>query len=152
MGRPQPATPMQTDKTTAHVILRGTCKQQRSKSIDMRFYWVRNRAEQGQFDIGWGLSAQNLGGYFTKHHPPAHHRGIRSMYLHSDNSSQYIPAAHKITLQGCVESALSPGTPAGHQANSAITGKPSTATNWLCLVRTISHDPHITTLSPHKFS
>jgi hypothetical protein len=70
MGHSQPATPIQTDNTTAHVILRGTCKQQRSKSIDMRFYWVRDRAQQGKFDIGWGPSAQNLGGYFTKHHPP----------------------------------------------------------------------------------
>jgi hypothetical protein len=70
MGHPQLATPMQTDNTTAHGILCGTCKQQRSKSIDMRFYWVRNRAQQGQFDIGWGPSAQNLGDCFTKHPPP----------------------------------------------------------------------------------
>jgi hypothetical protein len=26
MGHPQPATPLQTDNTTAHTILRGTCK------------------------------------------------------------------------------------------------------------------------------
>jgi hypothetical protein len=81
MGHPQPATLMQTDNTTAHGILRGTCKQQRSKAIYMRFYWVRDRAQQGQFDIGWGPSAQNLGDYFTKHHTPAHHKGIMSMYL-----------------------------------------------------------------------
>jgi hypothetical protein len=77
MGHPQPATPMQTDNTTAHGILRGTCKQQRSKAIYMRFYWVRDRTQQGKFDIGWGPSAQNLGDYFTKHHPPpAHHKEI----------------------------------------------------------------------------
>jgi hypothetical protein len=70
MGHPQPATSMQTDNTTAHGILRGTCKQQRRIAINMRFYWVRDRAQQGQFDIGWGPSDQNLGGYFTKHHPP----------------------------------------------------------------------------------
>jgi hypothetical protein len=70
MWHPQLATPMQTDNTTAHGILRGTCKQQRSKAIDMRLYWVRDRAQQGQFDIEWGPSVQNLGGYFTKHHPP----------------------------------------------------------------------------------
>jgi hypothetical protein len=61
MGHPQSATPMQTDNTTAHSILRGTCKQQRSKAIYMRFNWVRDRAQQGKFDIGWGPSAQNLG-------------------------------------------------------------------------------------------
>jgi hypothetical protein len=37
MGHPQPATPMQTDNTNVHVIVRGTCKQQRRKAIDMRF-------------------------------------------------------------------------------------------------------------------
>jgi hypothetical protein len=152
MGHPQPATPMQTDNTTAHGILRGTCKQQRSKAIDMRFYWVRDRAQQGQFDIGWGPSAQNLGDYFTKHHTPAHHKGIRSMYLNFRNTPRYIPAAHKKIPQGCVDSALSPGTPAGHHANSAMTGKPSTATKWLCLARTLFRAPHLTSLSSHKLS
>jgi hypothetical protein len=79
MGHPQLDMPMQTDNTAAHGILHGMCKQQRSKAIDMRFYWVRDRAQQGQFDIGWGPSAQNLGDYFTKHHPPAHLKGIRIM-------------------------------------------------------------------------
>jgi hypothetical protein len=152
MGHPQPATPMKTYNTTAHGILRGTCKHQHSKAIYMGFYWVRDRAQQGQCDTGWGPSAQNLGDYFTKHHSPSHHRGIRSMYFHSDNFPHYIPAAHKKTSQGCVDSALSPGTPAGHQANSAITSKPSTSTNWMCPVRTILRAPNITTLIPHKFS
>jgi hypothetical protein len=137
MGHPQRATPMQTDNTTVHGILRGTCKQQRSKVIYMRFYWVRDRTQRGKFDIGWGPSTQNLGDYFTKHHPPAHHKGIKSMYLHSENSPQYIPVAHTKTPQGCVDSALSPGAPSGHQANSAITGKPRTSTNYMCLVRTL---------------
>jgi hypothetical protein len=95
MGRPQPSTPMQTDNTTSHGILRGTYTQQRSKAIDMRFYLVRDRAQQDQFNIGLGPSAQNLGGYFTKHHTPAHHKRIRQMYLHGDNSLRYIPAARK---------------------------------------------------------
>jgi hypothetical protein len=152
MGHPQPATPMQTDNTTAHGILRGTCKQQRSKAIYMRFYWVRDCAQQGQFDIGWGPSAQNLGDYFTKHNTPAQHKGIWSMYLNFTNTPRYITSAHKKILQGCVDSALSPGTPAGHHANSAMTGKPSTATKWLCLARTIFHDPHLTSLRSHKLS
>jgi hypothetical protein len=51
-----------------------------------------------------------------------------------------------------VDSALSPGTPAGHNANSAMTGKPSTATTWLCLARTIFRASHLTSLSSHKLS
>jgi hypothetical protein len=118
----------------------------------MRFYWVRDRAQQGQFDIGCGPSAQNLGDYFTKHHTPAHQKGIRSMYLNFRNTPRYIPAAHTQIPQGCVDSALSPGTPAGHHANSAMTGKPITATKWMCLARTLFRAPHLTSISSHKLS
>jgi hypothetical protein len=51
-----------------------------------------------------------------------------------------------------VDSALYPGAPAGHQANSTMAGEPSTATNWLCLVRTLFRAPQITKISSHKFS
>jgi hypothetical protein len=143
---------MQTDNSTAHGILCATCKQHRRKAIDMMLYWVRDRAQQGQHKIGWGPSAQNLGDYFTKHHTPAHHKGIMSMYVHIDNSPEYIPAARKKTLQGCVASALSPGKPAGHHTNSAMTGKPCTATKWLCQAWTLFRDPHLASLKSHKLS
>jgi hypothetical protein len=52
----------------------------------------------------------------------------------------------------CVDSALSPGTPVGHHANSAMTGKPSTANKWMCLARTLFRAPHLTSLRSHKLS
>jgi hypothetical protein len=152
MGHPQPAIPMQTNNTTAHGILHRTCKQQRRKAMDMRLYLVHDRAQQGQFDVGWGPPAQNLGDYFTKHHTPAHHKGIQSMYLHSNNPSRYVPAAQDKPPQGCVDSALSPGAPASHHANSALTDKPCTATNLLCLVRTLFRAPHSAFLSSDELS
>ena len=48
MGHPQPATKM---KMTAQGILTGTIKQKRSKAIDKRFYWLKDRQELGQFEI-----------------------------------------------------------------------------------------------------
>ena len=51
LGHPQPATPIKADNNTAKGILTGTMKQKQSKAIDMRFYWIKDRAEQGQFDI-----------------------------------------------------------------------------------------------------
>jgi hypothetical protein len=150
MGHPQPAMPLQTDNTTAHERIRGTCKQQRIKAIYLRFYWVCNCAQQGQFDIGWRLLAQNLGVYFTKHHTPAHHKGIQKMYIKSNNSPQYIPAAHKKSPQGCVDIAISTGTPASYHTNSAMADKPRTSTKWLCLARIIFRALHST--CPHKFS
>ena len=96
MGHPQPATPMNTDNQTAMGILNGTIKQKRSKAIDMRFYWLKDRAEQGQFDIKWVPGKYNLADYFTKHHPGSHHRKVRPIYLYEEGRSP-------TTMQGCIE-------------------------------------------------
>jgi hypothetical protein len=89
MGHPQPATPMATDNSTATGIANETVKQKRSKAIDMRFYWIRDRVRQGQFHVYWGKGSRNRADYFTKHHPASHHKAIRSTYLYSpDNPSK----------------------------------------------------------------
>ena len=46
LGHKQPATPLQTDNNTASGIMNGTIRQRRSKAIDMRFYWLRDRVTQ----------------------------------------------------------------------------------------------------------
>ena len=86
MGWPQPATPIQTDNSVAHGIANDSVKQRRSRAIDMRFYWIRDRVRQGQFRIHWQQGSDNLADYFTKHHAPAHHRQMRPLYLHTEHS------------------------------------------------------------------
>jgi hypothetical protein len=81
MGHPQVATPIQVDNACAAGIVNNTVKQRRSKAIDMRFYWVRDRVKQGQFLVHWRCGTDNLADYFTKHHSPSHHRLMRSRYL-----------------------------------------------------------------------
>lgn len=81
LGHPQPPTPIQTDNSTAAGIANDTVKQKRSKAIDMRFYWIRDRVRQGQFHIYWKKGILNKADYFTKHHPGSHHQAIRSTYL-----------------------------------------------------------------------
>jgi hypothetical protein len=81
LGHPQPPTPIQTDNSCAAGIANGTVKQRRSKAIDMRFYWVRDRVAQSHFVVHWRRGSDNLADYFTKHHSPAHHRLMRSRYL-----------------------------------------------------------------------
>mgnify|MGYP006356563395 FL=1 len=83
LGHPQPPTPIQTDNSTAAGIANDTVKQKRSKAIDMRFYWIRDRVRQGQFHIYWRKGSLNRADYFSKHHPATHHQQIRSSYLHS---------------------------------------------------------------------
>ena len=73
MGYSQPPTPVQVDNSTALGISTGTIKQRQSKAIDMRFYWIRDRKNQKQFNIYWKPGSTNKGDYFTKHFSPSHH-------------------------------------------------------------------------------
>jgi hypothetical protein len=112
LGHPQPATRMNTDNQTATGILRGTIKQKRSKAIDMRFYWLRDRQEQGQFDIKWVPGKHNLADYHTKHHPGSHHKKVRPIYLYEGETSPK-------TLQGCIEILTKTGEGQGKTRTSA---------------------------------
>jgi hypothetical protein len=74
---------METDDTTATGYINGTLKQKSTKAMDMRFYWIKDRVKQGQFNVYWGPGFQNLADYFTKHHSLAHHKRIRDIYIQS---------------------------------------------------------------------
>ena len=87
LEHPQPPTPIQTNNSCAEGIINDTVKQKRSKAIDMRFYWVRDRVRQNQFKIFWRRGKSNLADYFTKHHPTSHHRAMRPIYLHEPTES-----------------------------------------------------------------
>ena len=115
MGHPQPATPMATDNSTASGIATDTVKQKRSKAIDMRFYWIRDRVRQGQFRIFWSLGATNRADYFSKHHPASHHQAIRSTFLYSSPSN---PARNYFDCLQDVASA--PSAPALHAKSLTI--------------------------------
>ena len=95
LGHPQPPTPMKTDNTTASGIISGTVKQNRSKAIDMRFYWLRDRVEQGQFKIHWAPGDENWADHFTKHHSPTHHKRVRPVCQHELSSPR--------DMQGCLD-------------------------------------------------
>ena len=61
MGHPQPPTPLQTDNSTAEGVVNHTVQPKRTKSMDMRFYWLRDRAvNQKQFRIYWRPGKTNL--------------------------------------------------------------------------------------------
>ena len=60
MGHPQPPTPIQVDNSTAVGFANKTIKQKISKAIDMRFYWIQDRTNQGQFTIYWSPGVTNL--------------------------------------------------------------------------------------------
>ncbi|KAL7480170.1 hypothetical protein ACHAW6_005874 [Cyclotella cf. meneghiniana] len=82
MGHPQPATPVQTDNSTADGIINSRVQPKRTKAMDMRFHWLRDRSvNQKQFRFFWRPGPFNYADYWTKHHPAAHHRNMRKEFL-----------------------------------------------------------------------
>ena len=80
-GHPQPATPLQTDNSMAKAVINGKIQPKRTKAMDMRFHWLRDREYQNQFRIYWRPGKLNYADYWTKHHPAFHHCDIRREFL-----------------------------------------------------------------------
>jgi hypothetical protein len=86
LGHKQPATHLRTDNSTACGILNETIKQKRSKSMDMKYYWLQDRVRQKQFGVYWRPCKYNLADYHTKHHPAQHHQDMHPIFIHQANS------------------------------------------------------------------
>ena len=80
MGHPQPPTPMQTDNTTALGVVNNNVMK-KLKAMDMKYHWLRDRENQGQFRHYWAPGKENNGDYVTKHHAPIHHQATRPTFL-----------------------------------------------------------------------
>ena len=81
MGHPQGPTPLQFDNMCALGLLQDTVTAKRSKAMDMRFHWLRDRIQQGQFSAYWKPGTQNYADYPTKHHPSKNHVQVRPIYV-----------------------------------------------------------------------
>jgi hypothetical protein len=81
MGYPQDASPIIVDNKCAVGIANTTVKIKRTKAIDMRWHWVRDRVRQGHFTVEWHPGRDNLADFFTKAHPATHHRAMRHYYV-----------------------------------------------------------------------
>ena len=114
MGHPQPATPIQADNACAVGLANGTVKQKRSKAIDMRFYWEKDRVKAGQFIIYWRKGSENDADYFTKHHAPSHHRRMRSRCF-VDKLGTYIILKFQFSALLLCEGVLLAGTMSFHR-------------------------------------
>ncbi len=84
-------------------IANNTVKRQRSRSMEMRFFWVGDKVAQEIYDITWHPGMENLADYQSKHDIGLHHAAVRAYYLHQENSSRILPRATRhSTLNGCV--------------------------------------------------
>eukprot|EP00804_Cyclotella_cryptica_P007211 CCRYP_009751-RB/>CCRYP_009751-RB protein AED:0.29 eAED:0.25 QI:0/-1/0/1/-1/1/1/0/612 len=124
LGHQQPPTPVHCDNATATGIANDTVKKQRSRSMEMRFFWVTDQVQQRYFDVRWQPGQENLADYFTKHFEARHHIHVRPWYLHTGTSPTLLPRANApSSLRGCV------GTlPNGYTRTSPFPRIPSSKT------------------------
>jgi hypothetical protein len=90
LGYQQPPTLIICDNQCAVSIAYDTVKQKRSKAIDMRFHWIRDRIRQKHFKVEWKPGLNNLADFFTKAHSCKHHLAVRHIYLDYASSHMFI--------------------------------------------------------------
>ena len=99
LGHPQPPTPIKTDNSTACGILNSSMRQKRSKAFDMKIYFMKDRIQQKDFRLYWDRGPNNWADYFTKHHPPSHHKLMQPKYL---RINKHVASSLQALAQGCV--------------------------------------------------
>ena len=81
LGHKQLPTPLQTDNAMADNVINGKIQPKRTKAMDMRFHWLRDRNCHQQCRISWQPGKLNYADYWTKHHPESHHGNMHKEFL-----------------------------------------------------------------------
>jgi hypothetical protein len=69
LGYPQQPTTIMIDNTVAEGFAADTINAKRSKSMDVRFFWLRDRIKRGQFKAQHLAGRWNIADFFTKSLP-----------------------------------------------------------------------------------
>ena len=107
LGHPQNPTPIKTDNATANGFVHNNIILRKSKTWDMRHYWLRDKETHKDIKVYWKRGVDendpNLVDYHTKHHSTIHHRGIRPLYVR-DHILNNITTLHteSSVLRGCI--------------------------------------------------
>jgi hypothetical protein len=104
MGHTQPPTPIHCDNKTAAGIATDTVKKHRSRSIEMRFFWVTDHVKRGSLMCSGTQVRRTLGigDYFSKHFVGQHHVAVRPWYTLTPLSQRVLPRAQAPSaLRGC---------------------------------------------------
>jgi hypothetical protein len=68
---------MHFDIITVTYIANNTMKKQRSRSMEMRLFWITDQAILGDFDAHWHSVKENLANYYTHYFDATHHVEVR---------------------------------------------------------------------------
>ena len=81
LSHPQGSTPLKTDNNISAGFLKYTIRQKHSKPWYMNLHWMKDRILQKEFWVYWDKGYNSRGYYFTKYHPPRHHKLMRPKYI-----------------------------------------------------------------------
>ena len=59
--------------------------------MDIRFYWLQDRADQGICRVNWGPGNKKLADYSTKRFAPSHHKTVRPIYICKRSKFRHAP-------------------------------------------------------------
>ena len=80
MGWPQTFPPIQCDNSTAIRVSNETINSRKTKSINMKFHWLRFHKSQGLLRYFWAPGKSNLVDYSTKNYPDIYHMQERKIH------------------------------------------------------------------------
>ena len=98
LGYPQKDTEIFCDNLCAVGLANDTLVQKRTKTIDMRYHWIRDQVKQHTFKVTWKAGSLNLADFFTKAHPVHHHVAMRKNYVLK--TAKTIPSSEGVLIQG----------------------------------------------------
>ena len=84
---PQSTTDIITDNQTAAGIVSRTVKLKRSKAMDMRYHWIRERSDHGIYRVLWEKGSTNVADYFTKPLPVWKTRNFAQLFVRYEQSA-----------------------------------------------------------------
>ena len=98
-----PSTPIHVDNSTAVGIVNNTIKRQRSRAMNMRYFWLLCQEAQRILNVKWHPGHENLGDFPSKNHNGAQCQRARPFYLHTDQSPRFLERAERPSVRrGCV--------------------------------------------------
>eukprot|EP00804_Cyclotella_cryptica_P000090 CCRYP_013749-RA/>CCRYP_013749-RA protein AED:0.16 eAED:0.11 QI:0/0/0/1/0/0/3/0/1031 len=102
LGHPQPPTPIHCDNSTTVRIVTNTVKRQKSRNMEMRYFWLLENHVNKLFDSQYHPALENLADYPSKAHPGGHHLTLRPLYVNMPTSPRFLSRAAKPSVRrGC---------------------------------------------------
>ena len=78
------------DNTTADSFANDMIAQNRSKSMDMRWWWLRSKKCKNIINIYWRPGVNCKADYYTKHHSGTHHQKVRPQYVANNAAGENV--------------------------------------------------------------